>query len=273
MRPVSPSFPFLRLPARPALLALGLAVLAPLSAAAQDTSRIARVTVYPGSATVERVAKVAAGARSLTLACLPASLDVQSLQINADPAVRVGEFNVLTEDRDVAAGCASPLDGRIRELEDQIAGVKAEASALQLVDGYLRSVAQTGAGPEAAASANTAPRAATPTPAQITATAEVLRKSGQDSAARAHQLQRKQEALELSLKPLVAERDRVASQRARVVSVTINLATEREAELRLSYQVRGPGWQPSYRATLDANKSTVLKIGRASCRERVYVLM
>ncbi len=43
-----------------------------------------------------------------------------------------------------------------------------------------------------------------------------------------------------------------------MVSVTINLATEREAELRLSYQVRGPGWQPSYRATLDANKSTVL---------------
>ena len=56
----------------------------------------------------------------------------------------------------------------------------------------------------------------------------------------------------------MAERDRVASQRARVVSVTINLAAEREAELRLSYQVRGPGWQPTYRATLDATKSTVL---------------
>ncbi|RKR68750.1 DUF4139 domain-containing protein [Acidovorax sp. Leaf73] len=240
------------------LLSAALLSIAASSAHAQDTSRIARVTVYPGSATVERVAKVPAGARSLTLACLPASLDVQSLQINADPAVRVGEFNVLTEDRDVAAGCASPLDGRIRELEDQIAGVKAEASALQLVDGYLRSVAQTGNGQEAAAPATSAPRVATPTPAQITATADVLRKSGQDSFARAHQLQRKQEALELALKPLVAERDRVASQRARVVSVTINLAAEREAELRLSYQVRGPGWQPTYRATLDATKSTVL---------------
>ena len=190
-------------PLRSALAGFALLLVAAWPAQAQDTSRITRVTVYPGSATVERVAKVAAGARSLTLACLPASLDAQSLQINADPAVRVGEFNVLTEDRDVAAGCASPLDGRIRELEDQIAGVKAEASALQLVDGYLRSVAQAGAGPDAAASANTAPRAATPTPAQITATAEVLRKSGQDSAARAHQLQRKQEALELALKPLV----------------------------------------------------------------------
>ncbi len=261
MRPVSPPFlPLLRTPLAllQALVMAGLAGLAALPATvhAQDSSRIARVTVYPGSATVERVAKVAAGARSLRLACLPASLDVQSLQINADPAVRVGEFNVLTEDRDVAAGCASPLDGRIRELEDQIAGVKAEASALQLVDGYLRSVAHAGTGEEAATAAGA--RAASPTPAQITATAEVLRKSGQDSFARAHQLQRKQEALELALKPLVAERDRVASQRARVVSVTINLAAEREAELRLSYQVRGPGWQPSYRATLDATKATVL---------------
>lgn len=241
-------------PPCPALACLALLFLAAWPAHAQDTSRIARVTVYPGSATVERMARVPAGARSLTLACLPASLDAQSLQINADPAVRVGEFNVLTEDRDVVSACASPLDGRIRELEDQIAGVKAEASALQLVQGYLRSVAQAGPGEETA----TTPRTASPAPAQITATADVLRKSGHESFARAHQLARKQEALELALKPLVAERDRVASQRARVVSVTINLAAEREAELRVSYQVRGPGWQPSYRATLDAEKSTLL---------------
>ena len=239
---------------RTALLTrLALLCSLPLAALAQDASRIARVTVYPGSATVERVAKVPAGARSLTIACLPASLDTQSLQIHADPAVRVGEFNVLTEDRDVAAACASPLDGSIRALEDQIAGVKAEASAVQLVDSYLRGVASSGR-PEDAAQG----RAAAPTPAQITATAEVLRKSGQDTFSRTHQLQRKQEALELALKPLVAERDRVASQRARVVSVNIRLAAERDGELRLSYQVRGPGWQPSYRATLNATQATVL---------------
>lgn len=225
------------------------------SRASGDASRIARVTVYPGSATVERVAKVPAGARNLTLTCLPASLDVQSLQIDADAAVRVGEFNVLTEDRDVVTACASPLDGRIRELEDQIAGVKADASALQLVDSYLRSVANPNTNPGDDA---THGRATGTTPAQITATADVLRKSGQDAFNRTHQLKRKQEALELSLKPLVAERDRVASLRARVMSVTIHLAAERETELRLSYQVRGPGWQPTYRATLDATKSTVL---------------
>ena len=42
-----------------------------------------------------------------------------------------------------------------------------------------------------------------------------------------------------------------------MVSVTVNLAAERDGELRLNYQVRGPGWQPSYRATLDTTKASV----------------
>ncbi|APW44316.1 DUF4139 domain-containing protein [Rhodoferax saidenbachensis] len=229
------------------------ALLAP--AHAQDNagnSRIARVTVYSGSATVERVAKVPAGARSITLDCLPASLDAQSLQINADAAVRVGEFHVRTQERDAVAACASPLDGRIRELEDQIASVKAEVSGLQLVDGYLKNVATAGT-PEGGNG-----RVQPGTPAQIVATADALRKSAQDAQLRTHQWQRKQEALERALKPLTAERERTAGQRAQVVSVSVNLATERDAELRLSYQVRGTGWQPTYRATLDASKATVL---------------
>ncbi|HMZ85154.1 MAG TPA: DUF4139 domain-containing protein [Giesbergeria sp.] len=236
------------------LWACAALLLCSTGALAQDAvSRIARVTVYPGVAAVERVAKVAAGARSFTIACLPASLDAQSLQIQADSGLRVGEFHVLTEDRDVATACASPLDGRIRELEDQIAALKAEAGGLQLVDQYLKSVAT---GP-AADDGTPAARTASPPPAQIGSTADVLRKTGQDTKARSHQLQRRQEALELSLKPLLAERERVASQRTRVVSVTVNLAAERDGELRLNYQVRGPGWQPSYRATLDTTKASV----------------
>ena len=60
-------------------------------------SRIAQVTLYPGSATVERVAKVAAGTQKITFTCLPAALDVQSLAVAADATVRLGELAVLTE--------------------------------------------------------------------------------------------------------------------------------------------------------------------------------
>jgi hypothetical protein len=78
-------------------------------------SRIARVTVYAGSATVERVARAPAGSRTLSFDCLPAGLDVQSLQVSADAGVRIGETSVLTLPRASAPRCtAHALDGRIR---------------------------------------------------------------------------------------------------------------------------------------------------------------
>ena len=43
-------------------------------AAAASESRIAQVTLYPGSATVERVAKLAAGAKKFSFTCLLSSL-------------------------------------------------------------------------------------------------------------------------------------------------------------------------------------------------------
>ncbi|AVS64914.1 hypothetical protein C8245_03680 [Paracidovorax avenae] len=233
---------------------------------ATTASRITQVTVAPGIATIERSARISAGARSATFACLPASLDPDSLQISADAGVRVGEFKVTTEDRDVAAGCASPLDDRVRALEDQIAGVQAEIAALRRADRYLDHLAggsgssdgtpRDGQGSPPAAAATAAP--ATPA-AQIPATAEALRRTSAETLVRLQPLQRRQEALERELKPLRAERDRTAGgPRARVVSVAVNLATDRDAGLRLSYQVRGPGWQPAYRARLDTATGAVV---------------
>jgi len=251
--------------ARPLLAALlACAAIAAIPAShaqersAATASRITQVTVAPGIATIERSARLPAGARSATFACLPASLDPDSLQISADAGVRVGEFKVTTEDRDVAAGCASPLDDRIRALEDRIADVQADITALRRVDRYLDHVAGGSDGRPSAAGAAAAAPLSTPA-AQIPATAEALRKTSADTLVRLPPLQRRQEALERELKPLRAERDRAAGgTRGKVVSVAVNLATDREAGLRLSYQVRGPGWQPAYRARLDTATGAVV---------------
>lgn len=97
-----------------------LASLFLLGTAAAAESRIARVTVYAGSATVERVARAPAGSRTLSFDCLPAGLDAQSLQVSADAGVRIGETSVLTLPRASAPRCAAhALDGRIRELEER----------------------------------------------------------------------------------------------------------------------------------------------------------
>lgn len=227
-----------------ALAALGAAPALHAQPAADAGSRITRVKVYPGSATVERVARVAAGARSVTFRCLPQGLDAQSLQVQTDAAVRVGETSVQVQDRALAGGCAGPLDDRVREAQDQLAVARAETDALQLSHTYLQTVA--GTPPTAQATGPGTPGAGT-----IGTTTESLRRAAQDTLVRLHQAKRKQEALELALKALTTEQGRIAGPQARVATVTVTLAAEREADVRLTYQVRGPSWSPSYRASLD----------------------
>ncbi len=221
----------------------------PCGAGAQNApSRIASVKVYPGSATVERVARIPAGSRSYTFQCLPQGLDAASLQVSADAAVRIGESSLQVQDRDIAGGaggCASPLDERWRQAQDEVANARAEVQALELAQSYLK------------ATASGAPDGKAAAPALIASTTDALRRGAQDNLQRQHQAQRRLEAAELALKAVGAERDRLAGPRARVSTVTVTLATERDADLRLSYQVRGPGWAPSYRATLDSATATV----------------
>jgi uncharacterized protein (TIGR02231 family) len=215
-------------------------------------SRINQVKVYPGSATVERVARVAAGSRSVTFACLPAGLDVQSLQVSAGATVRVGETSVLSEARELSARCAtSALDGRIRELEDQKAALQAENDALGMVTGYLKGL--SGGGSDDTARGTRAPMDAR----NLAAMTEAMRRTGQDSLLKQHQIQRKQTDIDRQLNPLLAERTRSQGNGGQVVAVTVTLAASADTDVKLSYQVNGPGWTPTYRALLDTTTRKV----------------
>lgn len=239
--------PFFPVPARAALF--GLALVGTSSAWAQTpaatTSQIAQVTLYPGSAKVERVAKVAAGAKKLTFTCLPSALDASSLAVAGDASVRLGEFSVVVEDRAAVPACAgTELDARIRELEDKKAALAAEDAALGMVTGYLKSETTGGV------------RQATD-PKTLAAMAEALRRTGQDTFSRQHLISRQQQELDRTLAPLVAERARVLAGRGRVSTVSVTLDAPRDAEVRLIYQINGPGWAPSYRASLDTRTNAL----------------
>jgi len=98
------------------------------------------VTVYPGTATVQRAMTVDAGTKTVIFDCLPAGLDPQSLQITADTGVSIGEMTVDTQDRSLSTTCAAhPLDARIDALQDQKAALQAESDSLDTVKGYLKS--------------------------------------------------------------------------------------------------------------------------------------
>jgi len=221
---------------------------------AATESRIALVTLYPGSATVERVAKVVAGTRKFTFSCLPAGLDVQSLAVVAEASVRLGELAVLNEEREATPACAgTALDTRIRELEDKKGLLTAETEGISMATGYLKGLTPTdGAGNGVRVGTD---------PKNLTAMSDALRRTGQDALTRQHQINRLQEELDRSLKPLLAERARVLAGRTRVVSVSVTLEAPRDAEVRLTYQVNGPGWAPSYRALLDT-RTLALRLER-----------
>lgn len=241
------------LPAHAYCLLTSLAAALPALVAAQGTSLsvsgnrapITEVTLYPGVAAVQREARIDAQTRQLSFECLPAGVDTQSLQITGDDGVRVGEIKTLMQARHMAAkDCTSPLDQQIRTLEDQLAAIEAEENAAKLVGDFLQGVSKPG--DEVKVSA-----------AQIVSTSQALRQSSRDNSVRAHQIQRQKQDLLAQLQPLRQERDRTGSEQAQVMKVTVQLASARAANVRLNYHVRGPGWQPSYRAQLDTTKNQV----------------
>ena len=228
-----------------ALAGLGACLGTDVQAQAVADSRITQVKVYPGSATVERLARVAAGGRTLVFACLPATLDVQSLQVSADASVRLGETSVLTERRSLSARCSgNALDGRIRELEEANDALHAQSDAEALVTGYLRGL--TGGADDAAK--RTAVDAKT-----VATMADALRRNGQVALQKQRQIVRQQADIDRQLQPLLAERARLqGSDGGQVINVSVTLAASVDADVKLSYQVAGPGWTPAYRALLDS---------------------
>ncbi|HEY4080115.1 MAG TPA: DUF4139 domain-containing protein [Burkholderiaceae bacterium] len=215
-----------------------LLALTPVLAQAQ-ASRIDQVLVYPGGAQVERVVVVKAGARELRLPCLPASFDANSLRLSG-AGVSIGEINVQTVKAEAAPECNdTPMDARIRELEDQRAAVTAELAAQGVTVEYLKHVGQS--------------IAAT----QIAAAADSVRTQATAALQREQPLKRRQEELTRQLAPLVAERDRLRKANPQRQSLTAQISAQRDTELRLLYQVPVAGWQPVYRAYLDSSSGKV----------------
>src|SRR5882762_7297819 len=84
------------------------------TAIAQDASRITSVTLYPGSATVERTARVVPGMTQLEISGLPANFDPQTVRVESTPGVRLGEVSTQDQSR------TSASNARESAIEDKI---------------------------------------------------------------------------------------------------------------------------------------------------------
>ncbi|MHA6820867.1 DUF4139 domain-containing protein [Ralstonia pseudosolanacearum] len=229
---------------------MGAAISATVAAAhAATPSRITEVTLYPDSATVVRTATVAPGARSVELTCLPPTFDPQSLRVEGDAAVRVGDIRTESVPSE-GAGCArTALEAQIRALEEQRAALDVQLRANALTETYLKGVS------ERASSDTRAPATDFST---LGKTADALTRSAQEVFARQEQLKRRDRELEAQLNALQQTQRPRAAATDTVQTIRIALAAPRGGEVRVSYQTTRAGWRPAYQASLEPGRPQVI---------------
>ena len=228
-------------------VALGAAALATTAAVHAGTpSRISEVTLYPDSATVVRTATVAAGARSIELTCLPITFDADSLRVEADSAIRVGDIRVETVPSE-GSGCAkTALETQIQTLQDQRAALGVQLQANALSASYLKAVSENTGGNGHAPIADFS---------KLGRATEALARNAQEVFTRQEQLQKRDSELKAQLEALQQTHGTGATT---LRTARIAVSAPRGGELRISYQTSRAGWRPAYQASVDSVRSNVI---------------
>src|SRR5258706_8580883 len=219
------------------------------AALAQETSRITSVTLYPGSATVERTARVVPGMTRLEISGLPANFDPQTVRVDSDAGVRIGEVSTKDESRMAASNAReSAIEEKIQELKDRQAVLEVDARSAQMTADFIsRLGAPAGEKP-----------APIPGARSLAETIEAVRRGGADAFGRIQKVQVQKREIDKQIRALERDLARLKSGARDVRTIAIGVSAERPGELRVSYQVNGAGWRPAYRAGLDSAGSKVV---------------
>src|SRR6266581_4500475 len=218
------------------------------AAIAQDASRITAVTLYPGSATVERSARVTPGMTRLEISGLPANFDPQTVRVEAGPGVYIGEVSTKDQSRTAASNAReSAIEEKIQALKDRQAVLEVDARSAQMTAEFIsRLGAPAGEKP-----------APIPNARSLAETIEAVRRGGSDAFGRIQRVQVQKREIDKQIRALERDLARLKSGAKDVRTIAVGVSAERPGELRVSYQVNGAGWRPAYRAGLDSAGSKV----------------
>jgi uncharacterized protein (TIGR02231 family) len=238
---------------RPRAAATLLALLAALAARAQDATHIVAATIYPDSASVERALNVPGGLRHIVLACMPAAVDVATLQVDGDPELRVGDIRATVLPDSRASECApDALEGRTTELETRRAALEAQRDSDELALAWLR---QWSARPPSEPAPAVPAKAGADLP-RPGATADSLRRAALDLMNDQARVKRELAALDKSAARLAGEQPAQQGKEG-WRTVRLDVWTPASASLRVRYAVAGTWWRPAYRASVDTTRSTM----------------
>jgi uncharacterized protein (TIGR02231 family) len=227
---------------RGAALACLIAFSWPAFAGAQSAP-VSRVVLYPGSALVERVATVKAGDQSLDIQGLPANFDADSVQIEADSGIEVGEVVWRDSARSAPLNAEEArLEKEVQRLTDRIASLDVERKTAELMLKYLDTLASpSDAGPAG-------------NPAR---TLETIRQGSLQSQRRILEIDQQKRDIERELQARQRDLERIRPAVAEVRNLSIRLNARNDGRLRLRYLFADAGWRPAYRASLDSETSKV----------------
>src|SRR3989449_11551476 len=230
------------------LLAMSLGCTA---AIAQDASRITSVTLYPGSATVERTARVVPGMTRLEISGLPANFDPQTVRVESTPGVRLGEVSTQDQSRTAASSAReSAIEDKIQALKDRQAVLEVDARSAQMAADYISRLGAPSSGTEKPALALNGK--------SVAEVIEAVRRGGSDAFGRIQKVQVQKRELDREIRALERDLARLKSGAKDVRTIAVGVSAEGPGEVRVSYQVNGAGWRPAYRAGLDSAGSKVL---------------
>jgi uncharacterized protein (TIGR02231 family) len=207
---------------------------------------IAAVTVYPGSATVERVVQVKPGMMEVEIAGLPANFDARTVRVQASSGIQLGQ--IVTRDTSAAEAPGAreaELEQKIQAMRDSRDVLEVEVQAANVVRAYLEKL--PAAGERTMATDGKA----------IAGAIDAVRHGARDTFSQIQRTQVQVRDMERKIAALQKELDRVRSGARDRRSLTVAVAARQAGSLRVSYQVNGAGWKPAYRATLDTNTSRI----------------
>ena len=168
------------------------------AAIAQDASRITSVTLYPGSATVERSARVVPGMTRLEISGLPANFDPQTVRVESDAGVRIGEVSTRDQSRTAASNAReSAIEERIQALKDRQAVLEVDAKSAQMAADYIARLGAPAAGSEKPAPALNGK--------SVAEVIEAVRRGGSDAFGRIQKVQVQKREIDKEIRAL--ERD------------------------------------------------------------------
>ncbi len=210
-----------------------------LPALAASNAPVSRVVLYPGSALIERTANVRAGAQELQIAGLPASFDADSVQIEADAGIEIGELVWRDSARSTPLNAEEArLEKLVRQLSERVAQLDGERLAAERTLKYLDALASPG---DAIHDGN---------PQRVL---DALRLGGVQAQRRILEIDSEKRDLERELQARQRDLERVRPAVAAVRQLDLRLNARRDGRVRLRYLFAEAGWRPAYRAKLDSD--------------------